>query len=213
MNIFKTLAQKPWVPDDDTNVVELRTASYAAANQKVALVCFLAIVSILFFLFFAAYHMRLDPVELAGQASDWVPVPEPPLLWFNTLVLGLASVAFEWARKASNRRDTETAKLAFFSAGAFTLVFLALQLVVWNQLLGLGYYAHANPASAFFYLVTGIHGVHLLGGLVAWGRAARRFVHADQTPAPLARSIDLCALYWHFLLLIWLGILALFVNT
>ena len=212
MNIFKTLAQKPWVPDD-SNVVELRTASYAAANQKVALVCFLAIVGVLFFLFFAAYHMRLDPVELAGQASDWVPVPEPPLLWFNSVVLGLASLAFEWARRASKRRDIGTAKLAFFAAGAVTLVFLGLQLVVWNQLLGLGYYAYANPASAFFYLITGVHGVHLIGGLIAWGRAAARFRVADENSAPLARSIDLCALYWHFLLLIWLGILALFVNT
>ena len=212
MNIFKTLAEKPWVPDQG-NVVELRTASYAAANQKVALVCFLAIVGVLFFLFFAAYHMRLDPVELAGQASDWVPVPEPPLLWFNTIVLGLASLAFEWAKRASKGRDAGTAKLAFFAAGAVTLVFLALQLVVWNQLLGLGYYAYANPASAFFYLITGVHGAHLLGGLVAWARAARRFRGAGDDPARLARSIDLCALYWHFLLLIWLGILALFVNT
>jgi len=46
MNIFKTLAQKPWIPDE-SNVVELRTASYSAANQKVALVCFLAIVGVL----------------------------------------------------------------------------------------------------------------------------------------------------------------------
>ena len=212
MNVFRTLAQKPWVPDA-TNVVELRTASYSAANQKVALVCFLAIVGVLFFLFFAAYHMRLDPVELAGQASDWVPVPEPPLLWFNTVVLGLASIAFEWARRGSKRGDLGIAKLAFFAAGAVTLVFLVLQLVVWNELLRFGYYAYANPASAFFYLITGVHGVHLLGGLVAWGRAARRFRLADDNPARLARSIDLCALYWHFLLLIWLGILALFVNT
>ena len=213
MNIFKRLAEKPWLHESGS-VVDLQTESYAASNQKVALVCFLAIVGVLFFLFFAAYHMRLAPLEMsAGQRSDWVPLPEPPLLWFNTLVLGLASAAYEWARRTVNRGDTGTAKLSFLFAGFATAAFLVLQLAVWNQLVASGYYAHANPANSFFYLITGVHGVHLLGGLVAWARAARRFWSAEEAPARLVRSVDLCALYWHFLLLVWLGMLALFVNT
>ncbi len=212
MNIFKRLAEKPWI-DEPSTVVELRTASYAASNQKVALVCFLAIVGVLFFLFFAAYHMRLDPVELGAAPSDWKPIPEPPLLWFNTVVLGLASVAYEWARRAANRSQTATAQLAFLAAGAATLAFLVLQLVVWQQLASRGYYAYANPANAFFYLITAVHGIHLLGGLIAWGRAARRFADGEDDQGRLRRSVDLCALYWHFLLLVWLGMLALFVNT
>ena len=220
MNILKHLAEKPWL-EQPSSVVELRTASYAVSNQKVALVCFLAIVGVLFSLFFAAYHMRLEPLEFGGQGTDWVPMPEPPLLWFNTVVLGLASIAYEWARRACNSGQIATAKLAFLIAGGTTLAFLALQLVVWNQMVGRGYYAYANPANSFFYLITGVHGVHLLGGLIAWARAARRFANADaevDTDAAavdgrLRRSVDLCALYWHFLLLIWLGMLALFVNT
>ena len=224
MNIFKRLAEKPWIYQAGS-VTELRTASYAASNQKVALVCFLAIVGVLFSLFFAAYHMRLEPLEFgAGRQSDWAPLPEPMLLWFNTAVLVLASGAYEWARRAAKSGDTGTAKLAFLAAGGATLAFLVLQLVVWNELVARGYYAHANPANAFFYLITGVHGVHLLGGLVAWARAARRFAGAgaagvegeDAAAANrqrLRHSIDLCALYWHFLLLVWLGMLALFVNT
>ena len=212
MNIFKRLAEKPWL-DQSPNVVELRTASYAASNQKVALVCFLAIVGMLFFLFFAAYHMRLDPVELAGRESDWVAMPEPPLLWFNTLVLILASAAYEWSRRLANRGETRQAGAAFLVAGAVTVAFLVLQLVVWNDLLARGYYAHANPANAFFYMITAVHGAHLLGGLVAWARAARRLAQAEADPARLARSVELCALYWHFLLLVWLGMVALFAST
>ena len=212
MNIFKRLAEKPWL-DESPNVVELRTASYAASNQKVALVCFLAIVGVLFFLFFAAYHMRLDPVELAGQESDWVAMPEPPLLWFNTLVLILASVAYEWSRRVANRGETGHAGVAFLIAGAATVAFLVLQLVVWNDLLARGYYAHSNPANAFFYMITAIHGAHLLGGLVAWARAARRLAKPEADPARLVRSVELCALYWHFLLLVWLGMVALFAST
>ena len=213
MSIFKRLAEKPWIHESGS-VVELHTESYATSNQKVALVCFLAIVGVLFFLFFAAYHMRLAPLEMAaGQRSDWVPLPEPPLLWFNTLVLGVASLAYEWARRAANRDDAGTAKLAFLFAGLATTAFLVLQLAVWNELVARGNYAHENPANAFFYLITGVHGIHLLGGLVAWARAARRFWGTEENPARLRRSVDLCALYWHFLLLIWLGMLALFVNT
>lgn len=212
MNIFKRLAEKPWL-DESPNVTPLRTASYAASNQKVALVCFLAVVGVLFFLFFAAYHMRLDPVELAGQESDWVAMPEPPLLWFNTLVLILASVAYEYSRRLANRGETSKAGAGFLIAGAATVAFLVLQLLVWNDLVARGYYAHANPANAFFYVITAVHGLHLLGGLVAWARAARRLAQAEVDPARLAHSVELCAMYWHFLLLVWLGMLALFANT
>ena len=217
MSIFKRLAEKPWIHEPSA-VSELRTASYAASNQKVALVCFLAIVGVLFTLFFVAYHMRLEPLEFAaGQRTDWVPLPEPALLWFNTLVLLAASAAYEWARREARRGSTGNAKLAFLGAGAATLAFLVLQLVVWNQLAARGYYAHANPANAFFYLITGVHGAHLLGGLVAWARAARRFSAAAATAvadlAKLRHSVELCALYWHFLLLVWVGMLALFVST
>ena len=212
MNLFKRLAEKPWL-DESANVVELRAAASAASNQKVALVCFLAIVGVLFFLFFAAYHMRLDPVELAGQASDWVPMPEPPLLWFNTLVLVLASGAFEWARRVANVGEGGRAGVLFLLAGAATVAFLVLQLMVWNELVARGYYAHANPANAFFFVITAVHGLHLLGGLVAWARAARRLAGAAADPVRFKHSLELCALYWHFLLLVWLGMLALFATT
>ena len=218
MNIFKRLAEKPWIHEPGA-VAETRTASFAVSNQKVALVLFLAIVGVLFFLFFAAYHMRIE------LTSDWVAIPEPPLLWFNTVVLGIASVAFEWARGAARTGREGTARTAFLVAGALTLSFLVLQLVVWDQMLGLGYFAHSNPANSFFYLITAVHGLHLLGGLIAWGRALTRFRStaavagdgggdiAQERLARLSRSVDLCALYWHFLLLVWLGMMAMFLNT
>ena len=218
MNIFKRLAEKPWIHEPGVGA-ETRTASFAVSNQKVALVLFLAIVGVLFFLFFAAYHMRIE------LTSDWVAIPEPPLLWFNTVVLGIASVAFEWARGAARGGREGTARTAFLIAGALTLSFLVLQLVVWDQMLGLGYFAHSNPANSFFYLITAVHGLHLVGGLVAWGRALTRFrsmavvdgdADGDMTQerlARLSRSVDLCALYWHFLLLVWLGMMAMFLNT
>ena len=93
-----------------------------------------------------------------------------------------------------------------------TLVFLVGQLIVWNQLIEYGYTAEKNPANAFFYLITGVHGAHLLGGLIAWIRAARK-IREGVDPSVLRVSVELCAIYWHFLLFVWVVMLALFLNT
>ena len=205
MGLFAKLTEKPWLPDE-TGVAQLRTGGFPVPNRKVALTVFLAIVGVLFFLFFAAYHMRIE------LSTDWVSMPEPPLLWLNSGVLILCSIAFEWARGAGARGNANTLKTAFLVAGVLTFAFLAGQLVVWDQMVGLGYLAQTNPANGFFYMITGVHGVHLLGGLIAWGRAAfRMYRRADVGDAQV--SVDLCAMYWHFLLLVWLVMFALLLNT
>ncbi len=123
MGLFAKLTEKPWLPDS-TGVAQLRTGGFAVHNRKVALVMFLAIVGVLFSLFIAAYHMRLE------FSTDWVAMPEPMLLWVNSGVLIIASVAFEWARAAVARSDVTRGRTAFLIAGALTMVFLIGQLVV-----------------------------------------------------------------------------------
>ena len=96
--------------------------------------------------------------------------------------------------------------------GGFALAFLFGQLVAWQQLLGLGYFASTNPANAFFYLLTALHALRLLGGLVAWARTwakIRRGVALER----VRLSVELCAVYWHFLALIWLVMFALMIFT
>ena len=205
MGLFAKLTEKPWLPDS-TGVAQLRTGGFAVHNRKVALVMFLAIVGVLFSLFIAAYHMRLE------FSTDWVAMPEPWWLWVNSGVLIIVSIAFEWARAAVSRSDVTRGRTAFLVAGALTMVFLIGQLVVWRQVVELGYFARTNPANGFFFVLTGVHGVHLLGGLFAWWRAALRMVrNADIGDARV--SVDLCAMYWHFLLLVWLGMFALLLNS
>jgi cytochrome c oxidase subunit 3 len=88
------------------------------------------------------------------------------------------------------------------------LAFLSGQLVAWQQLTGEGYRLAANPANAFFYVLTGLHGLHLLGGLVALGRTTEKAWRTADT-ARLRLPVDLCATYWHFLLLVWLVFLSI----
>jgi len=70
-----------------------------------------------------------------------------------------------------------------------------------------------SPAIAFFYLLTGVHGLHLLGGLFVWGKTVVRMAQAGVELLDVALSVELCTVYWHYLLLVWLVLFALLLST
>jgi cytochrome c oxidase subunit III len=84
--------------------------------------------------------------------------------------------------------------------------------VVWRQLNAAGFYLDSNPASAFFFVLTGLHVLHLIGGLVVWGKATLRMSVTGPSQG-VRLSIELCALYWHFLLAVWVVLFALLTST
>ena len=103
-----------------------------------------------------------------GMISDWHSVSKPPILWFNTALLVLSSAAMQMARRAVRLNQRARVRGYLFAGGAFALMFLAGQLVAWHQLRDSGSGLTSGPASAFFYVLTGVHGLHLLGGLGVW---------------------------------------------
>jgi len=92
------------------------------------------------------------------------------------------------------------------------MAFVAGQLMAWEQLASEGYYAQENPATAFFYLLTGLHAVHLLGGLWFMVLLGFRLKRAHQQEKA-RKSVALCATYWHYLLLVWLVLFTLLLRT
>ena len=100
-------------------------------------------------------------------------------------------------------------KFGLYTGGGLSVAFLAGQLLVWQQLVELGYFAATNPANAFFYLLTALHGIHILGGLVAWCRSAARMWRGAEI-VNLRLGVELCAVYWHYLLLVWLVLFSAF---
>jgi cytochrome c oxidase subunit 3 len=82
------------------------------------------------------------------------------------------------------------------------------QLLAWQQLRAAGYFVTSNPANSFFYMITAAHGLHLMGGLVALGRTTAK-VWRGAEMAQVRLSVELCTIYWHFLLLVWLVLLGL----
>ena len=168
---------------------------------KIGLGVFLAVVGSLFALFISAYSMRMTMV-------DWRALPIPRLLWFNTAVLVLSSLALQGAQVAARRNDMNGVIVGLCAGGASAVTFLVGQLLAWRELSIAGYFLASNPANSFFYLITAVHGLHLMGGLVALARTTAKVWHgAPVTEVRL--SVELCAIYWHFLLLVWLVLLGL----
>lgn len=194
------LAAKPWL-EEGVAVDFHGGRGSSVPPAKIGLGVFLAVVGSLFALLISAYSMRINTV-------DWRELPLPTLLWVNTGVLVVSSAALQWALMTARRHDDEGLLVGLLVGGASAVTFLAGQLVVWQQLNVAGYVLASNPANSFFYLLTALHGLHLIGGLVALGRTCAKVWHG----APMVQvrlSVELCAIYWHFLLLVWLVLLGL----
>ena len=189
------LMAKPWLEEGAIGDFPDTGASSLPA-AKIGLGVFLAVVGSLFALLIGAYSMQMN-------LADWRPLPAPKLLWLNTGVLILSSVALQWAQVAAHRGQMDGVRAGLLAGGASALAFLAGQLLVWQQLTAAGYFLATNPAYAFFYLITGVHGLHLLGGLVALGRTTDKVWRGFEVDQ-VRLSVELCTLYWHFLLLVWL---------
>ena len=205
MNIFRELSSKPWDAAQSALDNDHVGGTYSLPTVTVGLRVFLGVVTVVFSLLVVAYSDRMS-------ISDWRPVPEPLLMWLNIIVLVASSVAMQWAVISARKGRTANVEAGMLVGGACALAFLAGQILVGRQLDALGYYAPTNPALAFLYLLTVLHGVHILGGLVAWGRTVAR-IWGGRKADQVRMSVELCAFYWHFLLVVWLVLFVWFVIT
>lgn len=165
---------------------------------------FLATVVMLFAAFTSAYIIR-------RSGSDWAPIDLPWMLWANTTTLVASSVVLERARRASRRGHAVSARRGVSAAAGLGLVFLVGQVAVWRALVARGLYVSTTPHGSFVYMLTAIHGVHILAGLALLIYAAVR-IGTISTPVdrgPAARLIAASATFWHFLAVLWVYVFAL----
>lgn len=199
----QTLNTSPWEARAADDAVS--GTSFDGSTRVLALAAFLAVVTSLFALFISAYMMR-------RHMHDWADVSEPDILWINTLLLVFASLVWHGARSAAIKGEAARLKAGLALAGILTFLFLAGQLLAWRQLHDSGYYVSSNPANAFFYLLTAVHGLHLLGGLWVWGRSVGKVMTGAEAEA-VRMSVQLCTVYWHYLLLVWVILFGLLLYT
>src|SRR5262245_51183722 len=133
----------------------------------------------------------------------WQRIELPSLLWPNTVILLLSSVAIDISRRAVRRNDLQSMKRWLATGGVLGLAFLLGQLAAWRQLVDAGVYLPSTLQSSFFYILTGLHGLHLLGGIVALGLVLSKAIK-DRLTAVDYEPLKLCALYWHVMDALWI---------
>jgi cytochrome c oxidase subunit III len=158
-----------------------------------------------------------------GSANDWHHITLPPILWFNTLALIASSVMLEFARRRvadfMRGRETDRSPSMIWLGATLTLglVFVTGQYLAWLKLRSEGLYLPTNPNSSFFYLLTGVHAIHVLGGLGGLTRVLLKFLSSAPGGAkfnaamrPLRRStLDATSYYWHFMGALWIYLLGI----
>lgn len=174
------------------------TIAESRTNQ-LGLWIFLGVVAMLFACFTSAIVVR-------RASGDWRPVALPFSLWLNTAVLIASSVTLEWSRRAARNVALLSFRNRIVVTLALAVVFVAGQFIAWQQLAATGALLPTNPHAAFYYILSGLHLAHVLGGLgallyvsgVAWfgGKIAR---------AGILRGT---ASYWHFMAATWLWVFA-----
>ena len=180
------------------------TESGTMPAAKIGLGVFLAVVGSLFALFISAYFMRMGLSDWRADAGAAAALAQHrragPEQRRAAMRAGRGAQAASWTR----------CRLGLVAGGLTALAFLVGQLMAWRELTADGYFLAANPANSFFYLITGMHGLHIVGGLVgAWPRPSSGPGRAMARSDRLRLSVELCAIYWHFLLFVWLALFVL----
>tara|TARA_B110000196_G_scaffold143079_1_gene123754 strand:- start:243 stop:872 length:630 start_codon:yes stop_codon:yes gene_type:complete len=199
----QTLNTQPWVSDAEADAVS--GMSLNTNPQTIGLTTFLAVATSMFALFVSAYTLRMT-------MPDWSPLDEPVVLWINTGFLILASVSYQWTTSVALKSHAQKIKLGLITSGIFSIFFLIGQFTAWQQLIEKGMYASSNPSIAFFYVLTAMHGLHLIGGLYVWARSVIK-VSRNADAESIRLSVELCTVYWHFLLLVWALLFSLMIST
>jgi len=180
-----------------------RDPEVQANRYRIGMWVGLASVAMMFTSLSSAYIVR------SASSNDWTPLPMPRMLLLSTALILSSSASLEAARRKLKAGLSALYKRWLFVTVILGLAFLGAQLVAWRQLARQGIYLASNPHSSFFYLLTGAHAIHLLGGLLGltflWLHWRRPESAGDETfVAKRKAATDAVTIYWHFMDALWI---------
>jgi cytochrome c oxidase subunit 3 len=185
--------------DDDRN----RRRKWSPSPKRYSTAIAIGIVSIL--MFFMALASAF--IVLRRGSELWVAVHLPRILWANTCILLASSFTLESARRRLSLSDPSGFRKFWLMTTVLGFLFVAGQLIAWRQLVAQGVYITSNQASSFFYIFTGAHAVHLVGGVGALLFVSFHKFENEKISLPTAAEIT--SYYWHFMDGLWIFLLAL----
>jgi cytochrome c oxidase subunit III len=170
-----------------------------AVLYRLGLALVLISITSLFFAVVMVYYTR------SRVPFHWEPVHMPPALWLSTAILLFSSLMIEWARRALDGRQWLVYRRRLLLTSFLGFSFIAAQLIALSELVRQGYHLRGNPHASVFYVFTGLHAAHLIGGMVVLNylllRRGRNLMRHQMVS-------QLVAIYWHFMGLIWVGLFA-----
>lgn len=164
--------------------------------KKFALWLFIVTVVMIFAAFTSAHIVR--------QADgDWLQYDIPQMLWVTSGIILASSITMQWAYMAAKKDKLEQVKLALSITTVLGIVFLFGQFQAWGQLVDQGVFFVGNPAGSFMYVFTGIHGAHLISGVIyLLYMLVSAFKHKVHSKNML--NMEMSTTYWHFLGGLWI---------
>lgn len=162
---------------------------------RIGLIAICVSITVFFFSLVLAYYWR------SSHPPFWEPIRLPETLWISTGLILASSVTFEAGRRFFRKGSWRVASRFFIATACLGAGFLSAQITAWRELVAQGAFLSQNPHSSFFYLFTGLHAAHLVGGLVVLfvvllGKSKRR------------ELVDVACNYWHFLGILWVALFA-----
>jgi cytochrome c oxidase subunit 3 len=169
---------------------------YKEHVKWIGLWLFLSAVIMLFAAFTSAVIIR-------RESGDWKPIYFPSFLLLNTMILIISSFTFEISKRKLRSLQEHGYHFWLGITVVLGFAFLGGQIYVWKLMEGQGYFLPTNPHASFFYLLTCLHGLHLLGGILwlvflFFGTWQIKNFKSSLTSARLAST------YWHFLTFLWI---------
>jgi cytochrome c oxidase subunit III len=176
-------------------------SSFPVSKEQIGLWVLLTGIIMLFAGLTSAY------IVLRGVPT-WQNIQLPSLLWPNTVVLLLSSATIELARRAVRKDQIANMNRWIGISALLGVIFIVGQLAAWRQLVNAGVYLPSTLQSGFFYILTGLHGLHITGGIVALGLVMST-AFANRLNAFSHQPLRLCATYWHFMDALWIYLFVL----
>lgn len=143
---------------------------------------------------------------------EWRPFNLPIQVYLSTFLILVSSFTYTIAQKAINRNDHQKSKTWLLATTVLGAMFISSQILAWFALVNRGFYMRSNPYAAFFYIMTALHAVHVLGGIIALGYVVLQNWLRTDSEKELERRRDISGAvgwYWHFMGALWMVLLLL----